>query len=149
MFVQLTSLLELATREAADAAEQQQQQVPPTSSVGCTCGATDCPSVCPQAGFAAAVDAQPVSPVCAGPYMRRLWEIVDEVQTTAFLADIHNPMVVYEAAVFNMETGEVGPPPPHHRLRVAQRMELTTWQVRCWAASRRTASCAGCTRGHW
>jgi hypothetical protein len=61
--------------------------------------------------------------------MKCLYDTVDEVMTLSFLGNIHNPMTMFQAAVCNMETGELGTPPPQHRVLVARRMQLTPLQV--------------------
>jgi hypothetical protein len=58
-----------------------------------------------------------------------VYDAVDDIITLSFLACIYNPMTMFQAAVCNMETGELGAPPPHHRMLVARRMQLTAWQV--------------------
>jgi hypothetical protein len=64
-----------------------------------------------------------------GPYMLQLSEVVDEVETMTFLAEIYNHLPMFQSAVFNMETGQQGTPTPQHRLEVARRLQLTPWQV--------------------
>jgi hypothetical protein len=102
----LVVLLELATCEAADAADA---------------GATEAVLAAPSAAAAA-------SP---GPHMQRLEQVIDEVQTLIYLADCHNHLPMFESVVVNLETGAQGQvATAAHRLRMARRMELTPWQVR-------------------
>jgi hypothetical protein len=62
--------------------------------------------------------------------MLQLSELVDEVETLTFLAEIHNHLPMFQSAVYNMDTGEQGAPTSQHRMQVARRLELTPWQVR-------------------
>jgi hypothetical protein len=106
LFKRLVVLLELATCEAADTAAE---------------------------AAAAAAEAGSTPPAAAagpGPSMQRLEQVVDECHTLIYLANCHNHLPMFQSIAWNLETGELGAASPAHRLRVAKRMELTSWQVR-------------------
>lgn len=129
LFPRLTSLLELASREAADAAAVAPCGVTLACNQGCRCGAGACPHsslTAPKVATAAA--ATPASPAAAvGPSMQKLEQVVDEAETLIFLGDIHNHLPMFQSVVRTPETGQLGTASPTAQAKGGTQDGADTW----------------------
>ncbi|WIA30992.1 hypothetical protein OEZ86_001034 [Tetradesmus obliquus] len=138
LFARVVVLLELATGEAADASTPQQ-----TTAALCAASnhqllhsAHPAAAQATASASAASSTAAAAAAAARGVYMQRLEQIMEEVQTLVYLAHCHNHIPMYQSVVVNLETGEQGTAATEgRRLHVAQRMELTPWQVQQLAAA--------------